>query len=95
MTMFLGLSVVDHLELREARRQAHAAAEGVARLNGENGNLRHQVLRLREDPAAVEELARRDLGMLRPGEIVFIIRDVDGFAVVSAPLEAGVGRKLH
>ena len=32
--------------------------------------------RLRTDPAAGEERARRDLGLIKPGEKVFIIRDV-------------------
>ena len=32
--------------------------------------------RLTEDPAAIEEVARRELGLIRPGEKVFIIKDL-------------------
>jgi cell division protein FtsB len=31
---------------------------------------------LREDPAAIEDIARRDLGLIKPGEKLFIIKDV-------------------
>jgi cell division protein FtsB len=35
-----------------------------------------QARRYREDPATIEELARRDLGFIKPGEKLFIIRDL-------------------
>ena len=35
-----------------------------------------EVRRLTEDPAAIEEIARRDLGLIRPGEKVFIVKDL-------------------
>ena len=44
-------------------------------LRAENAALRSQARRLREDPTAIEEVARRDLGLIAPGEIVFIIKD--------------------
>jgi cell division protein FtsB len=34
------------------------------------------VRRLNEDPSLIESLARQDLGLLRPGEVLFIIKDV-------------------
>jgi cell division protein FtsB len=42
----------------------------------QNAELREQALRLKDDPRAIEEAARRDLGLMRPGEIVFIVKDV-------------------
>ena len=30
----------------------------------------------RNDPTALEELARKDLGLIKPGEKLFILRDV-------------------
>ena len=59
----------------DARRQHHAAAEALDRLRAENAGLRAQARRLREDPAAIEEVARRELHLIAPGEKVFIIRD--------------------
>ena len=38
--------------------------------------LREQVSRLTDDPAAIEELARDELGLMRPGEKVFIVKDL-------------------
>lgn len=66
-----GLIAVFHAE-----REYTALASELDRLRGQNSQLREEIRRLREDPAAIEELARRDLGLMRPGEKVFIIRDV-------------------
>lgn len=59
----------------EARRQLSEASADLSRVREENAQLRAEVQRLRSDPAAIEELARRDLGLVRPGEKVFIIKD--------------------
>ena len=32
--------------------------------------------RLREDPSAIEEQARRELGLIKPGEVLFIVKDI-------------------
>ena len=47
----------------------------VARQRAENARLREEARRLREDPDAIEEIARRELGLIRRGEKVFIIKD--------------------
>ena len=58
-------------------RQTYRALEGsLADVRAENTRLREQARRLREDPAAVEELARRELGLIKPGEKLFIIKDI-------------------
>ena len=59
-----------------ARKQYDQLTADLARLRSENAVLREEARRLREDPAAIEELARRELGMIRPGEKVFIIKDL-------------------
>jgi len=63
------------LAMLRARREYEALAASVARQQAENARLREEARRLREDPAAIEEVARRELGLIRPGEKVFIIRD--------------------
>ena len=57
------------LAIMRAQHEYDAAAATVARQRAENA-------RLREDPGAIEEIARRELGLIRPGEKVFIIKDV-------------------
>ncbi len=47
---------------------------GTSRLNNQRSV--EQARRYREDPATLEELARRDLGLIKPGEKLFIIRDL-------------------
>ena len=54
----------------------------------ENYMLRDKARRLREkEPAAIEELARGELGMIKPGELLFIIKDVDASATPGTPIE--------
>ena len=60
---------------RLAQRNAEMAAT-VEALQADNVALAEEARRLKEDPAAVEELARRELGLLKPGELVVILRDV-------------------
>jgi cell division protein FtsB len=64
------------IAMRDARRQHDALAATIARQRAENARLREGARRLREDPAAIEEIARRDLGLIRPGEKVFIVKDL-------------------
>ena len=59
----------------DARRQYESASAELDKLRSENNHLRVEVKRLRDDPDAIEDAARRDLGYLAPGEKVFIIRD--------------------
>jgi cell division protein FtsB len=60
----------------EARRRHDELAATIAHQRLENSRLREEARRLREDPSAIEEIARRDLGLIRPGEKVFIVKDL-------------------
>jgi cell division protein FtsB len=60
--------------LRRARHQHEEVASGLMQARQENAQLREEVQRLYE-PAAVEEIARRELGLIKPGEILFIVKD--------------------
>ena len=64
------------LTLLEARRNYSAYEQSLDRARRDNEERREQARRLREDPSAIEELARRGLGLIKPGETLFIIRDV-------------------
>ena len=64
------------LAMLRVRGQYKALASTLARERAENARLADQARRLREDPTAIEEVARRELGLIKPGEKVFIIKDV-------------------
>ena len=64
------------LALLEARRDYSALERSLERAREENAALRDLARRLREDPSAIEEQARRQLGLIKPGEVLFIVKDV-------------------
>ena len=64
------------LAMLRARHEYDQLAASIARQRAENARLREQARRLREDPSAIEEIARRELGLIKPGERVFIVKDV-------------------
>lgn len=64
------------LAMLRARQAQDALAATIARERAENARLREEARRLREDPTAIEEIARRELGLIRPGERVFIVKDI-------------------
>jgi cell division protein FtsB len=59
-----------------AQREYESMMSDVIRLRLENQQLREQARRLRDDPAAIEETARRDLGLVRSGETLVIVHDI-------------------
>jgi cell division protein FtsB len=65
--------------VRAAREEA-ALRTTVAQLRLENQHLQAEGRRLQTDPTAVEEVARRELGMVRSGETMIVIRDATSAA---------------
>jgi cell division protein FtsB len=63
------------IESMQTRRQYREAAASLEALRRDNVRLRDDVRRLKEDPGAIESLARQQLGLIRPGEVLFIIKD--------------------
>ena len=59
-----------------AGRAYRTGERAVANLRHENAGLREQIRRLRSDPSAIEAVARQELGLIRPGEVLFLIRTV-------------------
>jgi cell division protein FtsB len=64
------------LEMMKKREQYRALEQTLTRTRAENARLREEARRLKEDPAAIEEIAREDIGLIKPGEKLFIIRDI-------------------
>lgn len=63
------------LALVRARHELQTLEQSVQAARLENQRMLELARRYREDPATIEELARRDLGLIKPGEKLFIIRD--------------------
>ena len=57
------------LAMLKARQQYRTLETSLVRSRDENAQLR-------EDPLAIEDIARRELGLIQPGEKLFIIKDV-------------------
>ena len=59
--------------MRRARNTQMRLDQRIVTLRAENDALRNTVRRLQEDPRAIEDIARRELGLISPGEIVVVI----------------------
>ena len=64
------------LEMLKKRQEHRALEQSLTAVRAENARLREEARSLREDATAIEDLARRELGLIKPGEKLFIIKDV-------------------
>ena len=62
-------------ETLRARQKHQELVTSIERLRAENARLRDEARRLRSDPATIEALARQELGLIKPGEMLFIVKD--------------------
>jgi cell division protein FtsB len=63
-------------ETLRARQDLRRASANLDNLTRENAAMREQVRRLQNDPAAIEAVARKDLGLVRRGEILIVLKDL-------------------
>jgi len=75
--------LLNNIEVRQRNASRQLSND---ELSAQNDALTEDIRRLREDPAAVEELARRQLGLIRDGELLIIMRDMPPSA--QAPSDA-------
>jgi cell division protein FtsB len=68
------------LNLVEKRRQVDALRLEIEALRADNARLAADIADLRTSPRAVERLAREELGLARPDETMFLIREEDAQA---------------
>jgi cell division protein FtsB len=61
--------------LNALRHERLRAENEISRLSQQIRELRAEVERMKEDPAAVEQVARDELGLVRQTEIVFQFKD--------------------
>ena len=63
------------VERVRARRQYEQEAAALEAIRHDNAVMREKIIRLKNDPAAIESIAREEMGLIRPGELLFILRD--------------------
>jgi cell division protein FtsB len=62
-------------ETQRARREFRRTVAELSRLQYENASLAEQIRRLRHDPGAIEGVARAEMGLVRPGEILVFVNE--------------------
>ena len=63
------------IERLHARRKYAEMEASLNDLRAHNAALRRYARELKENPAAIESIAREEMGMTGPNEILFIVRD--------------------
>lgn len=63
------------VERMRASSHFEEAEASLAALRQQNAAMREEIQRLNEDSSLIEAVAREELGLIRPGEVLFIVRD--------------------
>jgi cell division protein FtsB len=63
------------LQVRKQRVQLAKAQEEVAQLEADTKRLAAEVAALKNDPNALEKVAREELNLVKPGEVVLVLPD--------------------
>lgn len=63
---------------RALQADAEAIRAENEKIEAVNEGLRQELRLLADDPAALERAAREELGLVKPGEVVFRLEDGDG-----------------
>jgi len=71
------------IAMRRSQQEAARVQQEISRLDEENRLLQDSVQSLKSDPAAIEHIAREEMGLAKPGEYIFKIAPRSGIA--SAP----------
>ncbi len=59
----------------QAQREFKTATDALQKIEVENADIEGKIKRLRQDPQALEDFAREELGLVKPGETLIILRD--------------------
>jgi cell division protein FtsB len=59
------------LAMRRARNEMERLRQEIQKINQENRGLADQVKALKNDPRMIERIAREEMGLARPGELIF------------------------
>jgi len=63
------------IAMRRTQKEIQQIREQIGKLNSDNKSLSGQVNSLKTDPKAIERIAREEMGLARPGEIIYKLPD--------------------
>jgi cell division protein FtsB len=63
------------IAMRRTQKEIEQIQQQIVKLNDENKSLSNQVTSLKTDPKAIERIAREEMGLARPGEIIYKLPD--------------------
>ena len=61
------------IAMRRTQKEIEQIQEQIGKMNDENKSLAEQVTSLKSDPKTIERIAREEMGLARPGEMIFKI----------------------
>ena len=64
-----------YLATLQARSERDKLLDQIARMRIKNQQMREEIHQIRTNPSALEEAARRELNMMKPGETMIILKD--------------------
>jgi cell division protein FtsB len=68
------------IAMRRSQREAAQVQQEITQVDEENQRLQDNVKALKSDPAAIERIAREEMGLARPGEHIFRLPPKSGSA---------------
>jgi cell division protein FtsB len=63
------------IAMRRTQREIAQIRAQIGKVNTENKSLTDQVNSLKTDPKAIERIAREEMGLARPGELIYKLPD--------------------
>ena len=63
------------IAMRRTQKEIDQIREQIGKVNQENKSLTEEVNALKTDPKSIERIAREEMGLARPGEMIFKIPD--------------------
>jgi cell division protein FtsB len=63
------------IAMRRTQKEIAEIQDQIGKINTENKSLSEQVTSLKSDPKAIERIAREEMGLARPGEMIYKLPD--------------------
>jgi cell division protein FtsB len=63
------------IAMRRTQKEIEQIREQIGKINDQNKSLTEQVNSLKTDPKSIERIAREEMGLARPGEMIFKLPD--------------------